>query len=100
MLRKKAIIVVTVVLFLLTSSMLVVYGAAVDQRGVLSGRVTYLLTPGTAVREGDILARVDTITGPVPAARATTNGVVTEVLVRSGDVIRIGDIIARIEAGK
>lgn len=100
MLRKKAIIAAVVVMLLIAGSLLVAANAAVDQRGVLSGKVIDLLEPGTAVREGDILVRVNTLTGPAPAARATVNGVVAEVLVKHGDSIHIGDIVARIQVGK
>ncbi|WP_378950994.1 biotin/lipoyl-containing protein [Pelosinus sp. sgz500959] len=100
MFSKKLVIIATVVLVLIASSLMVTANAAVDQIGVLSGKVIYLLAPGTAVREGDILVKVDTLTGPVTAARATTNGVVAEVLVKSGDSIKIGDVVARIRESK
>lgn len=100
MFSKKIIIATTVVLLLIASSLIVTANAAVDQIGVLSGKVIYLMAPGTAVREGDILVKVDTLTGPATAARATTNGVVAEVLVKPGDSIKIGDIVARIREGK
>lgn len=100
MLRKQTMIVAVIAVLLIAGSLLVTASAAVDQIGVLSGSVTDVATPGTTVREGDILVRVDTLTGPLPAARATMNGVVAEVLVKSGDSIKIGDIVARIKAGK
>ncbi|MBP2627206.1 MAG: hypothetical protein H6Q68_1917 [Firmicutes bacterium] len=100
MFRKQAIIVAAIAVFLIAGSLLVAASPAVDQVGVLSGSVTDLITPGTTVREGDILVRVDTLTGPVPAARATMGGVVAEVLVKPGDSIKIGDVVARIKAGK
>jgi len=100
MLRKNIFIVAAIAIFLIAGSLLVTATAAVDQIGVLSGPVTDVAIQGVAVREGDILVRVNTLTGPVPAARATTNGVVTEVLVKTGDSIKIGDIVARIEGVK
>lgn len=98
MLHKKSIIVSLVMLLLIAGSLLVAASPAVDQRGVLAGRVISLLATGTAVREGDILVRVETMTGPVPAARATTNGVVSEVLVKPGDSIGVGQVVARIQS--
>ena len=98
MLNKKTMIVSLVILLLIAGSLLVAASPAVDQRGVLAGKVISLLAPGTAVREGDILIRVETMTGPVPAARATTNGVVSEVLVKPGDSIRVGQVVARIQS--
>ena len=100
MLRKRVIIGVVIAVFLIAGSLLVTANAAVNQVSALSGPITSLVTVGTAVREGDILMRVGTLTGPQPAARATTNGVVTEVLVKKGDSIKIGDVVARIEVGK
>lgn len=98
MFNKKSIIASLVVLLLMAGSLLVAASPAVDQRGVLAGRVISLLAPGTAVQEGDILVRVETMTGPVPAARATTNGVVSEVLVKPGDSIGVGQVVARIQS--
>ena len=100
MFRKKTLIVVVVGLLLITSSLIVAANAAIDQRGVLPGQVVKVVTQGTAVREGDALVQVDTLTGPVTAARATTDGVVVEILVKAGDFIKIDDIVARIKTGK
>jgi len=101
MLRKKAIIITAaMVLLVMAGSLIVAASAVVDQRGVLAGKVVSVLTPGETVREGDILVKVETMTGAVPAARATANGVVAEVLVKPGDSIKIGDIVARIQVGK
>ena len=97
----KKIIVLGVVVFFAV----MVWGASaanlLDQRGVLSGRVVpqELVAPGTVVKEGRVLVRVESITGPAPAVRATLDGVVREVLVRPGDVVRAGDVLARIEPG-
>ena len=85
----------------LLAAMIWVASAAnvVDQRGVLAGRVVAqdLVTVGIAVREGRVLARVESISGSAPAVRATVDGVVREVLVRPGDVVRAGDVLVRIE---
>ena len=100
MLRKKAIIIITILLLVMAGSLIVAASAAVDQKGVLAGKVVSVLAAGTTVREGDILVKVETLTGAVPAARATTKGVVAEVLVKPGDSIKIGDIVARIQVAK
>lgn len=100
MLRKNTIIGGVIAAFLIAGSLLVSANPAVDQIGALSGSVAYMVTSGATVHEGDILVKVNTLAGPVTAARATTNGVVTEVLVKPGDAIKIGDIVARIEVGK
>lgn len=91
---------------ILTAVLLAVLGTwamaadkTIDQTSVLSGRVVAqgLVTPGTVVSEGNILVNVQTIAGPMPTARATSDGVVREVLVKAGDTIHSGDVVARIE---
>lgn len=96
--HKKIIIAAIVVVLLIAGSLLVTANPVVDQRSVLAGRVTSLLAPGTAVREGDILVKVETMTGSMSAARATTNGVVSEMLVRTGESIAVGQTVARIQS--
>jgi multidrug efflux pump subunit AcrA (membrane-fusion protein) len=71
----------------------------VDQTGVLAGRVIAqdLATAGMMVKEGTVLMRVESITGSAVAARATRDGAVREVLVKPGDMVKVGQVIARIE---
>lgn len=72
---------------------------AVDQKAVLAGRVLPmgLVASGAIVREGSPLLFVDSITGAVAAARATTDGTVREVLVKPGDTVKTGDVVVRID---
>lgn len=100
MVNKKIIITAAVVVLLIASSLMATANAAVDQIGVLSGKVISVVALGTPVHEGDILVKVETLTGPVTAARATATGTVAEVLVKPGDTIKIGDVVARIREGK
>jgi biotin carboxyl carrier protein len=74
-------------------------GSAVDQKGVLAGKVlaNELTIVGANVHEGDTLVAVDTIAGPVPAVRANIDGKVKDVLVKPGDEIKVGDVLVRIE---
>ena len=51
----------------------------------------------TPVKEGEVLATVDSLVGPVPAARADSDGVVTKVLVVKGLKITKQDAVAVIE---
>ena len=51
----------------------------------------------TPVKEGQVLATVDSLVGPVPAVRADTDGVVTKVLVVKGQQINKQDAVAVIE---
>lgn len=98
MLKKRMLFLCLVIFATLVTSVWAA-GGFVVQKSVLSGNVTAegLVAPGTAVREGDILVKVETLTGALPAARATGDGVVKEVLVKPGDAIQIDQIVARIE---
>ena len=51
----------------------------VVQTSMLSGTTVSIVAPGTKVIEGDVLVMVDSLVGPVPAARATADGTVKEV---------------------
>nr|WP_092071056.1 hypothetical protein [Dendrosporobacter quercicolus]NSL48466.1 hypothetical protein [Dendrosporobacter quercicolus DSM 1736]SDM17806.1 hypothetical protein SAMN04488502_102408 [Dendrosporobacter quercicolus] len=97
MLHRKTILVITLVLVAALGIWTVSANALIDQKAVLSGKVTSVVPAGATVREGDILVRIDTITGGQPAARATNDGIVKEVLVKNGDSIRSGAVVVRIE---
>ena len=71
--------------------------AEVTQNAVLSGMVTSVVAVNTPVKEGQVLATVDSLVGPVPALRADTDGVVTKVLVVKGQQINKQDAVAVIE---
>lgn len=71
--------------------------AEVSQSAVLSGTVTSVVAVNTPVKEGKVLATVDSLVGPVPAARADSDGVVTKVLVVKGQKITKQDAVAVIE---
>lgn len=65
---------------------------------VLGGDVTWTIEPGTEVTEGSELVRVAALAGgEAVAARAKAAGVLREVLVRPGDKIVSGRIVARLE---
>ncbi|MDR3592278.1 MAG: biotin/lipoyl-binding protein [Negativicutes bacterium] len=102
MLRPRNIAVMVLILLFVAVAWATANGSAVDQKSVLSGRVLAdgLAKAGDNVREGDIVVVVDTITGPVPAVRANTDGKVKEVLVKPGDTVRTGDVVARIEPAR
>lgn len=102
MFQKNKVIALTVILLLCLAAWVAAANASVDQKTVLSGKVlpNHLVSPGNMVREGDILVVVDSITGPIPAVRATTDGKVSEVLVRPGDNVRTGDVLVKIEPSR
>lgn len=101
MIRSKlSILILTAILILAVTAWVAAAPQSVDHRSVLSGHVLSVVNPGTTVQEGAVLVIVGTLTGPIPAARATTDGVVKEVLVRPGDIIRQGDLVVRVEPRK
>ena len=90
---------ISVLLFVLLLFSAVACGAAlVDQISVLGGKVSSqkLVTPGERVKEGQILLHIESFAGPVPAARASSNGVIAEVLVKPGSQITSRQVVARL----
>lgn len=76
---------------------LAVAAQAVVHTTVLSGTVTKVVAPGTAVREGDTLVEVDSLAGSMPAARATVDGTVVQTDVEVGQKIEQGREVAVVE---
>lgn len=71
---------------------------AVNVTAVLGGEVTYVKSPGEEVAEGSEILRVAAFAGgEAVAARAKEAGVLREVLVRPGDRIVSGRVVARLE---
>lgn len=100
MLRKKRIIMLTI--FVLAVFAVSVYAADISITSTLNGKVSSsnLVKAGQSVKEGQVLVMIDSIAGTVPAARATTDGTVLEVLVKPGDTIKSGQVIAKIRSAK
>ena len=73
------------------------YAAEISQNSVLSGKVTSVIDVNTPVKEGQVLATVDSLAGAMPAARASADGVVIKVLVTKGQNITKQDVVAVIE---
>ncbi len=69
----------------------------VEQKAVISGTVVRTVAAGTAVKSGDSLIEISTLTGATSAARATVDGTVGQVLVRQGDEVKPGQVVAYIE---
>lgn len=68
----------------------------IDEMSILKGTVVSVVTVGQTVTEGDELARVETLSGNITAARATVNGTVSEVYVEVGDTIGANTVVAQI----
>jgi len=71
--------------------------ADVSYTSVLNGAVVQAIPAGTAVREGDVLVTVQSLVGPMAAARASESGVVKEVLVQPGQKVQQGTVVMVIE---
>ena len=72
--------------------------SAVAQVSSLNGTVVAdgLVAVGTAVKEGQVLVMVKTFAGNAPAARASIDGTVVEVLVVPGSEITAGQVVVKI----
>lgn len=89
---------VSMVLFTAVSPVAQANGA-VTQVSSLNGTVVAdgLVTVGTVVKEGQVLVMVKTFAGNAPAARASIDGTVVEVLVVPGSEITAGQIVVKIK---
>lgn len=63
---------------------------------VLSGSVVSVAPVGAAVKEGDVLT-VNSLAGPMPAARSDKDGVVKSVLVQPGSQVQQGAVVVVVE---
>ncbi len=87
-----------VALGLAAMAVMPVSAAEVAYTSVLSGTVTTVSAVGTVVREGDVLLTVNTLTGPMAAARAQSAGVVKSVAVGAGSTVNAGEPVVVVEA--
>ena len=94
--------VLLLMLILLAMSAQIFAGEIVEQKSVLTGKVLAdeLVVVGQPITQGTVIVNVDTIAGKAAASRCNllNGGKVVEVLVKVGDIIRVGQIVARIEA--
>jgi len=72
--------------------------APLSQRAILSGTVVSCVAKGTAVKEGEVLVTVNSLAGPVPAARAEADGTVIDVRVQTGQKIAKQDLVVILES--
>lgn len=71
--------------------------APVPYTSVLGGTVTAVVSVGTPVREGDVLLSVDSLAGPMAAARADHDGTVQEVRVQTGATVAAGAVVVIVD---
>ena len=64
---------------------------------VLSGSVVSVAPVGATVKEGDVLLTVNSLAGPMPAARSDKEGVVKTVLVQPGSQVQQGAVVVVVE---
>ena len=73
------------------------FAADVSYPSVLGGTVVSITPAGTAVKQGDVLLTVDSLAGPMPAARAASDGIVKQVLVAPGTAVKRGTAVIIVE---
>lgn len=71
--------------------------ADVSYTAVLSGKAVFVIPAGTAVTQGDVLLTVDSLAGPMAAARAAADGVVKQSLVAPGEDVKRGAAVVIVE---
>ena len=96
MLNKKRIAVITILLVAMFA--LTAIAADISITSTLNGKVSSsnLVRQGQEVKEGQTLVMIESIAGTVPAARATANGTVLQVLVKPGDTVKSGQVVVKI----
>lgn len=71
--------------------------ADVPYTAVIGGTVTSVVSVGTDVHEGDVLLTVNSLAGPMAAARANSSGTVKEVKVSTGGTVAQGTVVVVVE---
>lgn len=71
--------------------------ADVSYTTVLSGSVVSVAPVGATVKEGDVLLTVNSLAGPMPAARSDKEGIVKTVLVQPGSQVQQGAVVVVVE---
>lgn len=92
--KKKVLTLAAMVAALAASS---VMAADVSYTSVLSGKVDSVVPVGTTVAEGDVLLTVESLAGPMPAARANSSGTVKSVTIQPGAAVTQGTVVVVVE---
>lgn len=93
------ILILTVILTFSAGLGLAFAKTTVPQKSSLNGIVTSesLVKVGTMVKEGDILVKVKTLVGSMPAVRSNCNGKVVQILARAGMEVKVGQALVIVE---
>lgn len=75
-----------------------VMAAPVSYQSVLTGKVASTVAVGTSVTVGQTLVTVETLAGPMAAAKSTVNGTVTAVDVTVGSDISRDQVVVTVES--
>ncbi len=75
-----------------------VMAAPVSYQSVLTGKVASTVSVGSAVTEGQTLVTVETLAGPMAAAKSTVTGTVTAVNVTVGSDVSRDQIVVTVES--
>ena len=75
-----------------------VMAAPVSYQSVLTGKVASTVSVGTSVTEGQTLVTVETLAGPMAAAKSTVTGTVTAVNVTVGSGGSRDQIVVTVES--
>lgn len=97
MLKNQRLILIAVVVAVLLATFSLASAQTVEYRSLLSGTVVNVVSVGDTVKEGTVLVEVSRIGATVAVARATAEGVVKEVLVKTGDTIAKDTVVVRVE---
>ena len=92
--KKKVLTLAAMVAALAASS---VMAADVSYTSVLSGKVDSVVPVGTTVAEGDVLLTVESLAGPMPAARANSSGTVKSDTIQPGSAVTQGTVVVVVE---
>lgn len=95
--KRNIVFILSAVIFMVCAAALAMKNTQVEQKAVIGGNVSYTVTVGSVVKSGDPLVEISTLTGTTPAARATVDGTVKQILVKQGDTVKAGQIVAYIE---
>ena len=85
--KNKALLMAITAIIIIGAVSFWIFGKRVTEKATLGGTVTFVKEVGAEVKEGDPLLRVKGLTGNAVAARATIDGTVIKVMVKSGDEI-------------